>query len=182
VQLAGEPPSLELLPLEHPAERVPCDSLREVDRERRARREDLRETDVGVGEAGLRAELVVDGDDPDRPAADEQRHVEPGADAHPARLVLVDLRVVEDRVDAGALTTLEDAPALRAGAIEALLEQSAGGSVGGVGGRDSQIAVGLGERDQHEAGADQLAQAAADDLQQLLEVRLRDERPDDLVQ
>ena len=123
VQLAREPPPLELLRLDHAPHHVPFDTLREVDRDRGACGKDLGEPQVAVGEAWLGTELVVHGDDPDRPAACDERHEQPGADSHPSRLILVDLRVVEDGVDARALAPLEHAAALGALAREQVAEQ-----------------------------------------------------------
>ena len=113
VQLAREPAALELLRRDDAAERVALDARREVGGDRRPGRERLRDPQVGVGEARVGAELVVDRDHADRAVAGEQRHVEAGRRAHPARGVLVGLGVVDQRVDALAAAPLQDAPGLR---------------------------------------------------------------------
>ena len=55
VELAREPPALELLPLDHAAERVAGDAVGEVDGDRRARGERLGEPQLLVGEARVGA-------------------------------------------------------------------------------------------------------------------------------
>ena len=58
--------------------------------------------------------LVVRADHADRLVADDERHVERGAHLEPARRLLVDLGVLEHRVDALAALPLEHARRLRA--------------------------------------------------------------------
>src|SRR5581483_7793510 len=59
VQLTRETPPLELLRRDDALERVPRDALPQLDGDRGARTEDLREAQVAVAEARVRAELVV---------------------------------------------------------------------------------------------------------------------------
>ena len=59
VQLAREALALELLGRDDPAERIARHALRELDRDRRARGEGLREAHVVVGEAGVRRRALV---------------------------------------------------------------------------------------------------------------------------
>ena len=99
MELEREATPFALLRLDHPSDRVPCDSLRHRDGHRRAGGEDLGHPKVAVTEPGISAQLVVDGDDPDCLAARDQRDVEPRTRTEPARLFLVDLRIVEQRVD-----------------------------------------------------------------------------------
>ena len=76
--------------------------------------ERLREPQVVVGEARARARFVVGDDDADRTSADDERNVEPRTDAEPASRLLVDLGILEHRVDPLAAAALEDAAGLRA--------------------------------------------------------------------
>ena len=68
------------------AQQLTPEKRREIARKAAATRwsEDLSEAEVCVGEARFAAQLVVDGDDRDRAAACDQRHVEPGPDPHPS--------------------------------------------------------------------------------------------------
>ena len=100
VELACEARTLELLRLDDAANGVAADSLGELDRGRRPRRERLGEPDVLVGEARRRAELVVRDDDADRATLDDERDVQGRANAHAASDLLVDLGIVEHGVDA----------------------------------------------------------------------------------
>ena len=113
VELAREPATLELLPRDHPAQRVAGDPVGEVDGHRSARAEGLGQAQVLVGEARVGPELVVRGDHPDRPVGDDHRHEEPRAQADAPGELLVDLDVLERRVDALAPPPLEHASALR---------------------------------------------------------------------
>src|SRR5581483_4171609 len=116
VELAGEAPALQLLGVDDPAEGVARDPLREVDGERGACRERLGDAQVALGEAGVRALLVVDGDDADRPIAHEERHPETAARLEAPGYLAVDFGIVHDRVDSLAAAALEHAAALGAGA------------------------------------------------------------------
>ena len=87
VQLARQARrQLELLRLDDAAHGVAADLLGEVDRDRGAGGERLRQPQVVLGEGWVRAAALVVGDhDADRPAAHDERHVEGGADAEAPR-------------------------------------------------------------------------------------------------
>ena len=123
---------------------------------------------------------VVGDDEADRPAAHDERHIEPGTGAEPPRGVLVDLGVVEERVHPLGTATLEDAAALRPAPLEPDADQR--GSAVSVGGLDVERAVVRWEADRDEPGADQGAQAAGDQLEQARKLDLPRERRPDLVQ
>src|SRR5205085_10797519 len=116
MQLAREPLPLELLSSDDAPERVRCHSSRQIDRDRSARRELLRESQVVVPEAWIRTKLVVRDDHADRLVPREERHVETGPRAELSRGVLVDFGIVDQRVDALAVSAREHASGLRRGA------------------------------------------------------------------
>ena len=162
MELACETPALELLSLDHATDRVARDAFGEVDRDGGACGEDLGEPQVGVGESRVAAELVVDDDDPDRTAARDQGDVDARANAQPPCVVLIDLGVVDDRVDAGACRRCSTCrSSLRA--VDPLAEQ-AGSGVAAVDCRDAQL-VAVRQSDQREPRLDQVAKAAADQLE-----------------
>ena len=99
--------------------------------------------------------------------------------AEPASRLLVDLRIVEHRVDPLAAAALEHAAGLRAAERE--LHPGDAVRALALGGGDSQP-VALRERDQDELRLDELLQAARDEGEERLELELRDERVADLVQ
>ena len=109
VQLAREPLALELLRLHHSAHGVAAHALGEVDAGRGPGGQRLREPQVVVGEARIGPGPVVRHDDADRRAADHERNVEARVDAEPADRLLVDLGILEHRVDPLAPAALEDA-------------------------------------------------------------------------
>ena len=113
MKLPRQPPALKLLGLDDPAERVLRDSLGEVDSEGRAGRERLGEAQIGIREADVGPELVVSCQHANRASTDEQRHPEAGSGAYQTHCFVVDVGVVQDRVGALALATLEDPSALR---------------------------------------------------------------------
>ena len=113
VELARQPPALELLRLDDATERVARDARRQVDSHRGARREGLGEAQVAVAEARVFALLVVGDDDADRPRAGDERDVEAGQSVNGTRRVLVDLGIVLKRVDALGTSALEHEAALR---------------------------------------------------------------------
>ena len=159
VELAGESLSLELLALDDPAERISCDPPREIDGDRRPRRELLRQPQVGVGEARVRAELVVGDHDADRLVAHEQRHEQAGPGAEQPRGPLIDLRVVEHRIDPLAAPALEHTARLRPVAGQANADQH----LGALAGRrlDEQLVSTGRKHDRHETRVDEVAEAAA---------------------
>ena len=142
VQLPGEPPALDLLRVDDPPQRIARDALRQIDRDRRARAERLREAQVGVGEARVRPELVVHLDHADRSLADEQRHPEAGARADETRDVTVHLGVVEDGIDALAAAPLEHAAAFRRVARDRLADELAAPSPAAATKRSSSLPAG----------------------------------------
>ena len=106
VQLPCEPASLELLARDDAAKRIPGDPAREIDGDGGAIGELLGESQIGAGETGVGADLVVCDQHPDRPLTCKQRHVEAGRGADPARDVLVHLGILEQRVDSLAAAPL----------------------------------------------------------------------------
>ena len=155
------------------------DSLGEVDRDGRTRGKRLREAQIGVREAGIGPKLVVSRQHTDRPSPDEQRHPEACASAEQTHRLVVDVGVVQDRVDTLALATFEDAPALRGRAGD-----RRGGELGLVAGhrREAQFVLAAREQDEDEPGVEQLPQPAGDQVEQPAEVGFRRERVPDLVQ
>ena len=113
MELARKAPALELLSLDDPAQRIACNALGKVNCECGPGGEGLGESDIGVREAHVAAELVVRCEHADRAAADEQRHPKARASAHQARGLVVHVGVVEQRVHTLALASLEHAPRLR---------------------------------------------------------------------
>ena len=93
MQLAREPAPLELLGREHPADGVAAHPLGEVDCDRGARRERLRESQVVVGERGAMLEPVVRDQHADPAPAHDKGHIQARVDAEAASRPLVDLRV-----------------------------------------------------------------------------------------
>ena len=98
--------------------RIAADALREVDRDRRPGRERLRQAQVVLAEGGRLALLVVRDHHADRPPAGDERHEQSRANTEPPRRLLVDLGVVQHRVDALAAAALQDASRLRARELE----------------------------------------------------------------
>ena len=123
VKLPREPAALELLSLDNPADRLACDSFRQVDGDRGACGEDLGEAEVGVRETRIGGQLVVHHDDPDRAAARDERNVEPCSNTHLSRGILIRLGVVEYRVDAGTGQPSQDMSALRPFPVEGQTDQ-----------------------------------------------------------
>ena len=160
MQLAREPSALELLRLDHPADGVATDPLGKVDGDRSTGGERLREPQVVLAEHGRRSLLVVRDHDADRPSAHDQRHVQRRVDAEPTGRLLVDLRIVEQRVDPLAAAALEHASRLRAAECE-LHPRDAVGALA-LGRRHPQH-VALRERDQDELRVDELLQPARDE-------------------
>ena len=113
MELSGEPGTLLLLRLDDPLYDVPAHPLGEIDGGCGPVREHLCEPDVLFDESWVAPDLVMGDDDADRPAVDDERHVEGGASAEPARELVVDLGVVDDHVDSLAATSFEHPPCLR---------------------------------------------------------------------
>ena len=99
VQLAREARPLQLLRLDDPPDGVPAHPLGEIDGDRSTGSERLRQTKVVLAEDRGDSLLVVGDHDPDRPSAHEQRHVQRRMDAESPRRLLIDLRIVQHRID-----------------------------------------------------------------------------------
>ena len=180
MQLACEPAPLELLPLNHPPQRVARHALGEIDGNGCAGRELLGDPQVVVAEAWVLGRLVMRDEHAGRQAPNDEWHKEPGARPEAARRVLVDLGIVEQLVDALAATALEHAARLR----RRLRERPAGVLCAFLAGRslDAQHAPGNGKRDQHEPRVDQVAEARGDEAEEPVDVELADQRGADPVQ
>ena len=175
--------ALELLRLDHPPHDIAGHPLGQVDCRPRPRSQGFGEPDVVVREGGGRAELVVRDHDSDRPAAHDQRNEERRAHAHPLRGLLIDLRVVLDRVDPLARPALEDSSRLGAADRERHAHEPVGVLILAVGGGNAKLAATRhGKRDQHEASVDETAEPARDQLEQAVELELSGDRITDLVQ
>ena len=74
VQLSREAAALQLLGVDHTAQRVTGDALREVDRQRCPGGEGLRKAEVVVGETRVRPELVMRRDQADRVRSRDERN------------------------------------------------------------------------------------------------------------
>ena len=179
MQLAGQSCSLELLRLDDAADGVLADSLRQVDCDRGPRPERLRQAQVVLAEHRGRPVLVVRDHDSDRSSAHYQRHVERRMDTQAPSRLLVDLRIVEQRVDPLAPAAVEHASRFRPGDRE-LHPRDAEGALS-LGRRHPQH-VALREGDQNELCVDELLQPAGDQGKQGLQLELRRERVSDLVQ
>ena len=180
MQLAREPAPLELLRLDHAAQRVAGDAGGEIDGDGGARGERLGEAQVGLGEARVGAFLVVGDDQTDRAPAGDEGNVEAAAGAEPPGRLLVDLGVVEQRIDPLGPAPLEHPAALRPGPLELRAHDLVGAAA--VGRLDPQRAVTGRQRDRHQFRPDQAAQAAGDQLEQARQLDLARERRPDLVQ
>ena len=118
MQLASQTLALELLGRDDAAQGSAGHSLGELDRDGGPVGEQLRHTLVVLREAGIAADLVVQADDPEGVIVGEQRDEEARAGADTARDDLVDLRIVEYRVDSLGPPPVEDACVLGAFAVE----------------------------------------------------------------
>ncbi len=118
MQLAREPLALELLPLEQRTHGAAADTLGQLDRDRSAVGECLCDPHVGVGKARAGAALVVGDDNAHCVVAHDQRHVESGARLDETRRALVDLWIVDQRVDSLATAPLECPAGLRAPRVD----------------------------------------------------------------
>jgi hypothetical protein len=121
----------------------------------------------------------VDGDDPDRAVAREQRHVERRRRAELPRVLLRHLRVVDQRVHPLAAAALQDARRLR---LRRELELRHVGRDVACGGCDPHAAARRRQPDQDDARLEQLAQPGGDELEQARKVQLPGERVADLRQ
>ena len=179
VQLARQAGSFELLRLDDTPDGVAADALGEVDGDRSTRAERLSQTKIVLGECRRRPLLVVGDHDPDRPPPHEQRHVKPGVDAHTPGRLLVDLRIVEQRVDPLTSTALENAAGLRA--AERQLHPGHAVRAFALGSGHAQH-VTFRECDQDELRVDELLQPPRHQAQERLELEFRRERVSHLVE
>ena len=181
VQLAREPAALELLRLDDPAQRVAGDARREVDRDGGAGREGLGEPQVGLGEAGVAAFAVVRDEHADRPAARpravrrarcERRGAGPTPGRPRDRRASESIRSARRRSSTRPLfeparsscrPTISAAPSPSAASIRSVPSPAGSAIV-------------------TSARADQLAQAAGDQLEQPRQLDLARQRRPDLVQ
>src|SRR5919197_4842768 len=113
MELTRQPLPLKLLAGHDSPERIALNATREVDGDRSSCGELLRQAQIRVAKACVGAELVVRDDQANRFLASEQRDIEPAGRPELARRLLVDLRIVEDRVDALATPALEYTTGLR---------------------------------------------------------------------
>ena len=159
------------------------DALGQVDRDRGPRRERLGETEVVVGEARVGAALVVGDDDADRLARGRRSGTNSAASGRRAARahVLVDLGVVEQRVDPLAAAALEHAAALRAGRARVAAPSSLVGLLA-VGRLDRSSPSPVGQRDQDDPRVEQLAEPASDEVEQRGELESRQRARRDLVE
>jgi hypothetical protein len=180
VELARQTTALQLLRIDDASECIPLNALGALDRHRRALRERLGEAEIVIVEPWVGALLVMARDHADRTARGDERHPDSRRHPIPAGGLLVDLGVVEHRVDALASPPLEDEPVLRARPDRRGLQRDLR-SLTGRGGH-GHPAVGCRQCDRDETRADQLAKASGDQLQQRSELRLGDQRTRHLVQ
>ena len=94
------------------------------------------------------------------------------------RRLLIDLDVVDHRVHPLAAPAREHAPHLGGAGVEPIAQDLLGAVA--VGGLDAELAVRLRQRDEHEPRADELAQAARDEVEEAIQVELHGERVADL--
>ena len=153
MQLAREPAPFELLRLDDPAQRVACHARGEVDGDRGTWGEGLGQTQVLVTEPRVLELLVVGDDDADRPPSKSERNEEPGLGAEPLDRLLVDLRIVGERVDTFRAAAFEHASALRTRSLELHADDLVCPLA--VGRFDSQRSVGSRQCDGHEPRVDQ---------------------------
>ena len=99
VQASRDPAPFSLLAFEEPLDRLAADSLDQLDRECGPVRERLGEAQVDVGEAWIAAQLVPRRDHREHPLAHDQGNDEGRGGGDDARRGLVDLGIVDDRVD-----------------------------------------------------------------------------------
>ena len=112
MQLACQTSPFELLASDDAAQRIPGDSPGKIDRDRRPVGKLLGEPQVRAVEALVSTELVVRYEHADRHIAQHQWNVEPRPRAEQSNGVLVYLWILEQRVDALAMATLEDTAGL----------------------------------------------------------------------
>ena len=184
VELAGEPRAARA-----PGPRRPAGARRAATRSARSTATAARAAKVSASrrsssvKRGSAAALVVRGDHADRAGrATSQRHEQAGAQPEAAGDLLVDLGVVERRVDALAAPPLEHAAALRARPAARYVPRSSS-ALRPRGGLDAEVARRRRQRDQRRASASISSRSrVGDQLEQRAELGLAGERVPDLGQ
>ncbi len=154
MELARQPRTLQLLCLEHAPDGVAADPLREVDGDGCPRGERLGQAELLVREGSDRSEAVVCDDHPDALPSRDERNVERRADPEQSRRVLVDLGILDERIDPFAPRAVEDAAGLGARALE---QHSRDAVIRLAGHRGDAKPVGLGQGDENEPRVHELA-------------------------
>lgn len=180
VQLAGETAPLQLLGLDDPAQRVAGDTGGEVDRDRRAVGEGLREPQVVTVEARIGSELVVLQQHAELPLPHDEGNPETGAAAEASDGFAIDLGVARHVVDERAAAPFEHAPGLGVLVRELQSAQLVGPVA--VGCLHPQVTLADDQRHSHDPGAGQVAQAPHHDPQQRIEVELAGQLRAELVE
>ena len=122
-------------------------------------------------------------DDSDRASLGHEWNVQSGPDSHSPRGLLIDLGVVEHRIDAFAPSALEDAARLRASELELHSDETVRVGAFAVRGCDAEaLASRLGQGDQYEPRVDERSKPSRDETEQRLELELPREGVSDLVQ
>ena len=154
-----------------------CTRRREIDRDRGTLGEMLGETKIGTREPWVAVELVVREDDSDAPPAATSGTYKPGDRGELSRDLLHDLGVVDDRVDpftAAPSENVSDLRLVRNHRVEQRLRAFPGDRL------DPQCFRHR-ERDRNDSSIDELAQPLDDQVQQLGQVELANERLADLL-
>ena len=133
-----------------------------------------------MGEAGVRAFLVVDLEHADRLVARDQRYPHAGAGTELPRHLLVHLGIVDHRVDALATPALEHRAALRLGTGDGRAEQVLSADPCDRG--EPQLVAADRQRKRDDPRLEELAQAPDDEIEQPLEIGLGGQRIPDLLQ
>ena len=123
VQLACEAFPLRLLPFEQPSHGLTPYALGQLHRDGGAIRERLREPHVRIGEPMVGSRLVVGGDDPNGAAVNAQWDVQRGRGIEQAGCGLVDLWVIDQRIDPLGPVAAKRPPCFRALHVELQAEQ-----------------------------------------------------------
>jgi hypothetical protein len=178
VKLPREASALDFLRMHDAAECIAADSFGQIHCDRSTSDERLGEANVACLEPRIGPELVVRGDDADRPAAHREWHIERRRDTELPCHALVDLEIVHDGVDSLRASALEYAADLRRAEVESHADEL------GIAGRSGYTErVGLvGQRDEHDARLDELLQPLCDEGKHRLELDLGRQRTADLIQ
>ena len=180
VELAREPPALQLLRLHDAAERIARDALRQLDGDGGAGRERLGQPQVVVGEARVAA----------LPCRGSRARRSPGRARSAAPTCRCARRSAASTSWCTSGSSITEsmrslrrrsrtAPLFEPRARDRLAEQLLRALPGR---REPQVVVAARQRDRDDTRSDQLAQAAHDEVEQALEIGLGGERVADLVQ